>query len=94
MLLVQRNWSDKDFARATNTRFDGPRMWTHAPGRSRLHRISVILDDPALHDLATNDIYWDTVVDAVSLGWREVCSIADADDPVVVQGVVVRCLSA
>ena len=90
MILEQRNWSEMDFAVATNTRFDGPRMWTHAPGRPRLHRISDILVDPALHDLATNDIFWDKVVDITSLGHREVCSIADADgDPVVVHGVVV-----
>lgn len=89
-LMAQRNWSEKDFALATNTRFDGPRMWTHAPGRSRLHRLSVILKDPALHDLATNDIYWDKVVDIVGLGDREVCTILDVADPVVVQSVVVH----
>ena len=89
--LAQRNWSEKDFALATNTRYDGPRMWTHAPGRSRLHRISVILDDPTLHDLATNDIYWDKVVDMVSLGNRQVCGMIEAEGlPVVAQGVVVR----
>jgi replicative DNA helicase len=89
--LAQRDWSAKDFALATNTRYVGPWMWSHAPGRSRLHRISVILEDPALHDLATNDIYWDKLVDIVSLGNREVFSIADAEgDPVVTQGVVVR----
>jgi intein/homing endonuclease len=89
--LAQRNWSEKDFALATNTRYDGPRMWTHAPGRSRLHRLSVILEDPALHDLATNDIYWDKVVDIVSLGHREVHEITEAEGhPVVAQDVVVR----
>src|SRR5262249_31323902 len=71
--MAQRNWSEKDFALATNTRYDGPRMRTHAPGRARLHRISAIFDDPALHDMATNDIYWDKVVDIVRLGHREVC---------------------
>ena len=89
--MAQRNWSDKDFALATNTRYEGPLMWTHAPGRSRLHRISGILEDPALHDLATNDIYWDKVVEIVSMGHREVCIVADTGgDPVVTQGVVVR----
>jgi hypothetical protein len=89
--LAQRNWSDMDFALATNTRFDGPRMWTHAPGRPRLHRISVILGDPALHNLATSDIYWDKIVDIVSSGHREVCGMTEAKrHPVVVQGVLVR----
>jgi replicative DNA helicase len=89
--MAQRNWSEKDFALATNTRYDGPRMWTHAPGRSRLHRISGILEDVALHDLATNDIYWDKVVDVVSLGHREMCGITEAEGhPVVTHGVLVR----
>lgn len=90
-LLNQWNWTDMDFALATNTRFDGPRMWTHAPGRPRLHRLSVILDDPTLHDLATSDIYWDCVVGIVRLGKREVCSIAEVERlPFAVQGAVVR----
>jgi hypothetical protein len=43
-----------------------------------------------LHDLATNDIYWDKVVNIVSLGHREMCGITEADGyPVVTQGVVV-----
>ena len=44
-----------------------------------------------MHDLATNDIYWDKVVDVVSVGHREMCGITEAEGhPVVVQGVVVR----
>ncbi len=90
-VLAQRNWSDMDFALATNTRYDGPRMWTHAPGRPRLHRISVILADPALHDLATSDIYWDRIVDIVSVGRREVCGMTEGKrHPIVVQGVLVQ----
>ena len=90
-VLRERNWSDKEFALATNTRFDGPRMWTHAPGRARLHRIAFIFADAQLHDLATNDIYWDKVVDVVSVGRREIADFSDKmGHPVVVQGVLVR----
>ena len=93
--MAQRNWSDKDFALATNTRYDGPRMWTHARGRSRLHRISGILEDRALHDLATNDIYWDKVIDVTSLGHREVCEFTGSEGhAVVTQGVAVHYLDA
>ncbi|MGE2690606.1 LAGLIDADG family homing endonuclease [Mycolicibacterium pulveris] len=89
--MAERRWSDMDFALATNTRFDGPRMWTHAPGRTRLHRISVVMADPVLHDLATNDIYWDKVVDVVSLGRREVReATVQGNHPLVVQGLLVR----
>lgn len=92
-LLKERNWSDMDFALATNTRFDGPLMWTHAPGRSRLHRIASTLDDRVLHELATNDIYWDKVVDMVSLGFHEIADFSGTQrDPVVMQGVLVQSL--
>ncbi|WNG92886.1 LAGLIDADG family homing endonuclease [Mycobacterium sp. ITM-2016-00318] len=88
--LKQRNWSEMDFAVATNTRFDGPRMWTHAPGRTRLHRIAGVMDDPVLHDLATNDVYWDKVSAITRLGRREVYTFEGLMHPVVVEGVFVR----
>ncbi|KUI05297.1 hypothetical protein AU189_02640 [Mycolicibacterium acapulense] len=90
-ILQERNWSDKEFAFATNTRFDGPRMWTHAPGRSRLHRISHILDDQVMHDLATNDLYWDKVTSVVSLGIRGTPEFSETQRrPVVMQGVLLQ----
>lgn len=88
--MMQRNWTDKDFALASNTRFDGPRMWTHAPGRARMHRIASIFADSTLHDLATNDIYWDKVLAVESLGRRDAMDFScDASHPVVMKGVVV-----
>ncbi|MCV7025518.1 endonuclease [Mycolicibacterium novocastrense] len=90
-LLKERNWSDQQFAVATNTRFDGPMMWTHAPGRSRLHRISNVLDDSVLHDLATNDVYWDKVAEITSLGSHDIADLSGTQDyPVVVRGVLVQ----
>lgn len=90
-ILVKRGWSDKDFATATKTRYDGPRMWTHAPGRTRLHRLSVILADSALHDLATSDVYWDRVVDINNLGRHDVCELLASETyPLVTQGALVR----
>jgi replicative DNA helicase len=71
-LLAQRNWTDQDFALATNTRFDGARMWTHAPGRTRLHRIAKLFDDRDLHDLTTNDVFWDRIVEITSIGEHDV----------------------
>jgi replicative DNA helicase len=87
--MSERNWSDKEFALATNTRFDGPPMWTHAPGRSRLHRLSNIFADSTLHDLATNDIYWDKVVDVASRGRRALLDFSDdMSHPVMMRGVL------
>ncbi len=71
-IISSKNWTDQDFALATNTRFDGPKMWTHAPGRSRLHRIAATFDDRDLHDLATNDAFWDRIVEIKSIGEHDV----------------------
>ena len=71
-ILAEKNWTDGDFAMATGTRFDGDNMWTHSPGRARLHRISTVFDDHELHDLATNDVFWDRIVEIVGIGEHDV----------------------
>jgi replicative DNA helicase len=71
-LLAERRWTEQDFALATNTRFDDGRMWTHSPGRVRLHRISRLFDDRELHDLTTNDVFWDQIVEITSIGEHDV----------------------
>jgi replicative DNA helicase len=71
-LMAQREWTDQDFALVTNTRFDGEKMWTHAPGRKRLHRIAKVFDDGNLHDLTTNDVFWDKIVEITSIGEHDV----------------------
>jgi replicative DNA helicase len=71
-ILAERNWTDRDFALATKTRFDGSRMWTHAPGRSRLHRIAATFESRELHDVATNDVFWDSIVEITSIGEHDV----------------------
>lgn len=47
-------------------------MWKHAPSRSRLHQAAAILDDPELHDLARNDVFWDEIVEITSIGEHDV----------------------
>jgi len=71
-IMSDRHMTDLDFAQTTGTRYDGSAMWTHAPGRARLHRIAASLDDRELHDLATNDVSWDRIVEITSLGDRDV----------------------
>jgi replicative DNA helicase len=70
--MAERNCTEQDFALATNTRFDGEKMWTHAPGRKRLHRVARVFDDYDLHDLTTNDVFWDKVVEITSVGMQDV----------------------
>ncbi|MBU9763037.1 hypothetical protein FR943_04135 [Mycobacterium sp. TNTM28] len=90
-LMVERNWSAMDFALATNTRFDGPLMWTHAPGRARMQRIANVFGDPLLHDLATNDIVWDKVVSLEHVGYQERVDFGrGVAGPLVVGGLLVE----
>jgi replicative DNA helicase len=42
------------------------------PSRSRVRRIAQVLDDAQLEMLATNDVYWDTVTQIESVGFRPV----------------------
>jgi replicative DNA helicase len=44
----------------------------HAPSRSRLARIAALLHDAELDMLATNDVFWDEIVEVESLGYQEV----------------------
>jgi replicative DNA helicase len=71
-ILADRNWTDQDFALATGTRFDGSKMWTHAPGRARLRRIAATFDDREFHDMATSDVFWDPIVEITSIGKQDV----------------------
>ena len=47
-------------------------MWKHAPSRSRLARAAAVLHDADLDMLATNDVFWDEIVEMQSLGEQEV----------------------
>ena len=47
-------------------------MEAFAPGRPRLHRAAAVLDDRDIHDLATNDVFWDKIVEITSIGEHDV----------------------
>ncbi|WP_197283521.1 replicative DNA helicase [Mycobacterium sp. Marseille-P9652] len=70
--LSNRQMTHRQFAAAMATQFCGSTMWKHAPSRSRLHRAAIVLDDPDMHDLATNEVYWDSIVEITSLGTQDV----------------------
>lgn len=70
--LVDKKMTHREFAAAMDTRFCGSTMWKHAPSRRRLHRAAAVLDDPELHDLATNDVLWDKIVEITSIGMQDV----------------------
>jgi replicative DNA helicase len=71
-VLSTRKITHRTFASAMGTQFCGSTMWKHSPSRSRLHRAAALLDDRDIHALATNDVYWDTVVEITSLGEQDV----------------------
>lgn len=71
--LADKNISHRAFAESMGTKFCGSTMWKHSPSRARLHRAAAILDDRGtIHDLATNDVYWDEIVEISSLGTQDV----------------------
>jgi replicative DNA helicase len=70
--LVERQMTHRQFAAAMGTQFCGSTMWKHAPSRERMGRVAAILDDADLEVLATNDVFWDSVVSVESLGEQTV----------------------
>lgn len=43
-----------------------------APGRPRLRSVAMMLEDREIHALATNDVFWDKIVDISSIGEYDV----------------------
>ncbi|ORB14747.1 replicative DNA helicase [Mycolicibacterium moriokaense] len=70
--LVDTKMTHRQFAAAMGSKFCGSTMWKHAPSRRRLHSAAALLEDTSLHDLATNDVFWDTVVEITSIGEHDV----------------------
>jgi replicative DNA helicase len=89
--LSERGMTHREFAAAMQTRYCGSTLWKRSPSRGRLHRAAAILDDQVLHDLTTNDVFWDKVVEITSIGEREVFDVSvDGTNNYVAQGICVR----
>ncbi|GGM66974.1 replicative DNA helicase [Longimycelium tulufanense] len=71
-LLAAQGIAHRAFSAAMGSRFCGSTMWKHAPSRARLARVAAVLDDADLEMLATNDVFWDRIVEITSLGEQEV----------------------
>ncbi|AFM19960.1 replicative DNA helicase [Mycolicibacterium chubuense NBB4] len=70
--LADRGMSHRAFAKAMGTQFCGSTMWKRPVGRKRLHRAAAVLNDKELHGLATNDVFWDRIVEVTSIGEQDV----------------------
>jgi replicative DNA helicase len=69
--LVRKPVGSGEFKAATKARLCESRS-KHAPGRSLLHRIAATLEDPEIHALATSDVFWDRIVEVISIGEHDV----------------------
>ncbi len=70
--LDSRAITHREFAAAINTHFRPSEIWSHAPGRPKLHRVAATLEDTQLHALAVSDVFWDKIVDITSIGEMDV----------------------
>ncbi|TFV56635.1 replicative DNA helicase [Mycobacterium sp. PS03-16] len=71
-LLAARQMTHREFAAAMGSRFCGSTMWKHSPSRSRLARVAEVLADEHITMLATNDVFWDEIVEITSIGEQDV----------------------
>ncbi|WP_431953906.1 replicative DNA helicase [Nocardia lijiangensis] len=71
-LLAARHMTHREFSTAMGSRFCGSTMWKHSPSRSRLARVATVLDDADIEMFATNDVFWDKIVEITSLGEQDV----------------------
>ncbi|MFI5506165.1 LAGLIDADG family homing endonuclease [Mycobacterium sp. NPDC051804] len=89
--LKDQGMSHRAFSTAMRIKFCGSTMWKHSPSRTRLHRAAAILDDRGLHDLTTNDVFWDKIVEINSAGQQDVYEVAvGGADNIVAQGIPMR----
>ncbi|MBO0891659.1 MAG: hypothetical protein J2P14_12130, partial [Acidothermales bacterium] len=70
--LRDKQITHREFATAMGTKFCGSTLWKHAPSRTRLARVAAVLGDAELDVLATNDVYWDTIVTIEPMGEQPV----------------------
>jgi replicative DNA helicase len=71
-LLTARQMTHREFAAAMGSRCCGSSMWKHSPSRSRLARVAEVLADEQITMLATNDVFWDEIVEVTSSGEHDV----------------------
>jgi replicative DNA helicase len=71
-LLATKRMTPKEFAAAMGSRRYASTPWKHAPTRSTLARVAAVLDDADVEMLATNDVFWDKIVDIEDLGEQPV----------------------
>ncbi len=62
----------REFQASMGTQYCGSALYANAPSRARLARVAEVLDDAQLEMMATNDVFWDSVVSIEADGVEEV----------------------
>ena len=70
--MTEMQLTPRALALAMGAESEGSAMWNRAPGRARLHRAAAVLNDRELHELSTNDVFWDTIVEINGIGKHDV----------------------
>ena len=70
--MTEMQSTPRALALAMGAESEGSAMWNRAPGRARLHRAAAVLNDRELHELSTNDVFWDTIVEINGIGKHDV----------------------
>ena len=70
--LARRKVSHSDFAAAIGANLRDSTFRKRCPSRARIHRAAAFLEDLELHDLATNAVFWDKIVEITSIGEHDV----------------------
>lgn len=60
--------TDRALQAAAGSSYCGTAFYRHAPSRPRLASLAATVESPDLHEMATSDVFWDTVVEVVAIG--------------------------
>ena len=71
-VIADRGMTHREFQASLGGQYCGSTLWKSAPSRQRLQRVAAVLESEELEMVATNDVYWDEIVEIESLGEMEV----------------------
>ncbi|MCF6389786.1 replicative DNA helicase [Mycobacterium sp. MBM] len=70
--LARETLPQRQFATVAGPQPCGSGTWKHSTNRDRLRRPPTPVDDDVLDELATEDVFWDEIVEISSIGMRDV----------------------
>jgi replicative DNA helicase len=70
--LAAAGMTERSIQAAVGSHYRGSAFYRRPPSRPRVQRVADVLGDQGLADLATNDVFWDRVVEVEPLGEQPV----------------------